>query len=335
MASTKHLFPLLIKTAFLLVMTCALVFSCKKDNTPVPLNKGKLQDVRFWAYQLDGLEEPAAIDAICNSHYDLIVMDQQRSILGAEDYDTKSDVARMHGSTNSKGKAKVVLCYFDVGQAESYRAYWQSSWTPGSPTWILSPDPDGWNDSYGVKYWSPAWKNIMKECLGKIIDDGFDGVYLDWLEIYNEPAVIAAAATEGKNPENELVSFLTELATYARSRDSSFIFIAQNAAEMGANQDYIKLFDAIAHEDIWYDGSGDPDNGGSQGDVAVDPLDTQEYLDQLKVWQLAGKPVFDVEYAEQPAHVSRAYSLGKENGFINYVTLRLLDKLSTTPPPGY
>lgn len=320
-------------TLFMIALLSAA--SCKKDSTSEGHEISSLADVSFWAYQIDGLEEPGSIDSICASHYDLIVMDQQRSISGSEDYNTRGDVARIHNSQNSRGGKKLVVAYIDIGQAESYRTYWQNGWQVGSPSWILEPDPDGWNNGYNVKFWSPEWKSIVKQYVAKIIDDGFDGIYLDWLMIYDSPAVHQAAQLEGKDATAELTSFVSELSDYARGRQKGFIFIAQNAAEMGEYPDYVKLFDAIAQEDIWYDGNGDPDNGGSQGDWQVDPSDSQLYVEQLAKWKEAGKPVFDVEYASIAENVSRAYSLGAHNGFRTYTTLRLLDKLSGTPPPGY
>jgi len=314
-----------------LIITC----SCKKDPGSENIAAASLKDVRFWAYQIDGLEDPASIDAICSSHYDLVVMDQQRSISGSEDYNTQMDIERIHNSLNSQGGKKLVVCYIDVGQAESYRYYWNAGWQQGNPSWILDPDPDGWNNSFGVKYWAPEWKSIMKGYIGKIINDGYDGIYLDWLLVFDDPAVRNAAQLEGKDPGEELISFIAELSSFSKELDSNFIFIAQNGAEMGEYPEYVRLFDAIAQEDIWYDGAGDPDNGGSQGDWPVDPGDSQFYISQLAKWQNQGKPVFNVEYAQLPDNVSRAYSLGDQHNFRTYTTLRLLDKLSGTPPPNY
>jgi len=318
-----------------LVCFILVLLSCHKDSGPDENSNSALKDVRFWAYQIDGLDVPSNIDSLCSSHYDLIVMDQQRSIKGSEDYDTRSDIQRIRNSSNSRGGKKLVVCYVDIGQAESYRYYWQAGWGFGNPVWIMDPDPDGWNNSYGVKFWVPEWKTIMSDYFQRIIDDGFDGVYLDWLEIYNFPSVAEAAKQSGLDVRQELFAFIKDLSTFARTKKPGFIFIAQNACELGEYPEYVNMFDAIAQEDIWYDGSGDPDNGGSQGDSAVDPTDSQQYIDQLALWQQQGKAVFNVEYAQLPANVSLAYSLGKQHDFRSYVTLRLLDKLSETPPPGY
>jgi len=63
----------------------------------------------------------------------------------------------------------------------------------------------------------------------------------------------------------------------------------------GIIPEYLKLFDAIAQEAIYYDGGGDPGTGEKSGAVAVDPEDSQEYVNNLKNWQQGGEPVFNVE----------------------------------------
>ena len=113
------------------------------------------------------------------------------------------------------------------------------------------------------------------------------------------------------------------------------MLIAQNAAELGEYPEYVEVFDAIAQEAIWYDGSGDPDTEEQPGDVSLDPEDSEEYVNHLKDWQQLEKPVFNVEYAKKSSNAKRAYRLGEEHEFVTYVTLRPLDRLTDTPPPGY
>lgn len=324
-----------IKHSLILLFIVPLFISCTGGDDEV-LNTGNpLGKVDFWAYQIDALDIPESIDSLCDSHYDLLVIDQQRSLKGSEGHATAADVARIRNSRNSRGENKIVVCYIDVGQAESYRYYWQAGWETGNPEWLLDSDPDGWNSSYGVKFWSPEWKTIMKHYIGRIIDDGYDGIYLDWLMIYDFPPAIEKAHREGVDIKQELTAFIGELTGYARGRKPGFLFIAQNAPELGTDAAYAGLFDAIAQEDIWYDGSGDPDNGGNEGDSPVDEVDSELLISDLQLWKNMGKPVFNVEYAVEPGNVNRAYNLGDQNHFKTYVTLRLLNKLTSTPHPEY
>jgi cysteinyl-tRNA synthetase len=326
----------IVYTGILTFIFLAL-FSCNKEGDEFSYSSQDtvFQKIRFWAYQLEGLDREGAIDSICDSHYDLIVMDQLRSLKGTEDHDTKADITRIKNSPNSRGGKKIVLCYIDVGQAESYRYYWENHWSIGEPSWILAPDPDGWNENYGVKFWDSQWVTIIEDYIGKIIDDGFDGIYMDWLQIYSTTIVKDAAAKEHALSEELILAFVRELSQFAWSRKNGFLMIAQNAPELGSVPGYIELFNGIAQEDIWFDGSGDPDDGGMQGDVAIPAEDSEYYIEELKKWKKAGKTILNVEYAQLPVNVSKAYSNGTTHNYKSYVTLRLLDRLTQTPPPGY
>jgi len=294
-----------------------------------------LKNVRFWAYQIQDQDENGNIQKLASTHYDLLVIDQTRSLKGQEDYNSKKDVDLLKKSANSKGKRKLVICYIDIGEAESYRWYWQTNWKIGDPDWIVAEDPDGWDENFPVKFWEDEWKEIMERNIDRIIEDGYDGVYLDWLEIYSFKQVADAAKQEGLDTRVELIKFIDEVSEYARSKKPDFIFIAQNAAEMGKYPEYVRLFDAIAQEAVWFDGSGDPDTGEHQGDRRIDKEDSRELINYLEEWQKLGKPVFNVEYAKDPDMVKEAYRQGGKNGFLTYVTLRPLDRITNTLSDGY
>ena len=316
-------------TMFFLLVTCSEKSTNSNDEIKT------LADVRFWGYQIQKQDHGDNMQKLIDSHYDLLVIDQTRSLLGDENYDSKADVQALKNSKNSVGGNKIVVCYIDVGEAESYRWYWQDGWKIGDPEWIAGADPDGWDENYPVIFWRAEWIDIMKEYLDMIIEDGYDGIYLDWLEVYDFEPVWKTAEKEDLNVVDELTNFIRILRNYANAKDPDFLFIAQNASELYDYPEYVNLFDAISQEQIWYDGGGDPDSGEQPGDVPMDPEDSDTYVRDLKEWKKQGKIVFNCEYAQKNENVERSYRLGKENGFKTYVSLRLLDKLSDTPPPGY
>jgi len=317
------------------VLVMAGLSGCSAENDPAPIPATTLTSVTFWAYQIDGLQDKTSIDAIVGSHYDLIVMDQVRSLKGSENHDSRADIARIRNSPNASGGKKLVLCYLDAGQAESYRYYWNPGWSSGNPSWILGADPDGWNDNYGVQYWSVEWRNIMNDYLLRIIEDGFDGVYLDWLMICRVPEAVAKAEEQGLEPVEEMIRLVKELHNTASARSPGFLFIAQNVAEITGEPELRGLLDGIAQEHIWFDGSGDPDNGGTEGDAAMEEGDSEYVSELLRSWKKNGLPVFHVEYAELPSNAQKAYSNGRKEGFCSYTCRRSLDRLTSTPPPGY
>lgn len=294
-----------------------------------------IQGVRFFAYQLQNIELPENIEKLSLSNYDLLILDQVRSIKGMENYNSKADVIKLHNSYGSSVNPKKVISYINIGEAEDYRYYWQEGWKVGNPNWILAPDPDGWSGNYPVKFWDSQWKNIIKDYLRRIIEDGYDGAYFDWIEIYSFKPVVELAESEGKNSETEIILFLRELKEYSKNLNPNFIFIAQNASELGKNPEWLEVFSGIGQEGIWFTWGGDPDTGEEPGDVPVDAELSEEILSNLKKWKNAGKIVLDIEYAQERNNVNLAYSKGKENGFITYVTLSGLDELSSTPPLDY
>ncbi|MBN1434323.1 endo alpha-1,4 polygalactosaminidase [Candidatus Fermentibacterales bacterium] len=329
------------RTAFIpfasLAALVTLSCSCMDDGPSGPGQDptGPLAGVEFWAYQLQDQTEGGNMQLLGESHYDMLVIDQTRSLAGEEWYDSAGDVAYLHSTDGSQGDPKIVVCYIDVGEAEDYRYYWQQGWQVGDPEWIAGEDPDGWDGNYPVLFWYDEWQDIVAGYLDRIIEDGYDGIYLDWLEVYDFGPVDSAAAAQGLDAEEELISYVQWIEQYAHARDPGLVIVAQNASEMGTYSEYVAVFDAIAQEAIWFDGGGDPDTGDVLGDVPVDPDLTQEYLDCLADWQALGKPVFDVEYCEQPTNVEEAYSSGESEGYVTYCTLTPLDGLTQDPPPGY
>jgi cysteinyl-tRNA synthetase len=115
----------------------------------------------------------AAVDA---TDYDVIVMD----LFQNESAFSPGQVSAL--GTKPSGARRLVLCYLSIGEAETYRYYWQESWKPGKPSWLEAENPD-WEGNYKVRYWDPSWQSIIagndSSYLKKILDAGFDGVYLD------------------------------------------------------------------------------------------------------------------------------------------------------------
>jgi cysteinyl-tRNA synthetase len=86
---------------------------------------------------------------------------------------------------------------------------------------------------------------------------GFDGVYLDWVEAYSDEQVAAQAEAEGLDPVQEMVCFVGDIASFGRAQNPDFLVIAQNAAELAKRDDYVAIIDAIAQEQVWFDGGAD------------------------------------------------------------------------------
>ena len=322
---------------------------------PVPLD-----NVVYWAYQLQDISEPGAVDALVTSHYDMLVLEPTRTDWSSDDrrFDTRRMVDRLKDSKASDElHRKLVIAYVDIGEAEDWRWYWtwSTDWDcvgdpPASwPEYILACDPDGWAGNYPVAYWDERWKDIVItgtnqnsdpygdyiSVLDEVIRDGFDGVYLDWVEGYENADVVSAAAAAGRDPAAEMVAFIQQIREYALARNSHFIIIQQNAAALcDGHPDLFSRIDAIAQEAVWYDGDATDDWHDPDGyDWPNEPDLTSYYVSYLERYLNAGLPVFDCEYALGYAGTAYANAYGK--GYVPYVTRRSLSRLTTTPPPGY
>ncbi|MCK4316801.1 MAG: endo alpha-1,4 polygalactosaminidase, partial [Anaerolineae bacterium] len=227
-----------------------------------------LDDVTTWAYQIQDISEPGAVDALVASHYDMLVLEPTRTDWSSDDklFDARGMISRLKNSQASDGvHRKLIIAYADIGEAEDWRWYWTWSkdWDcmgdpPADwPDYILACDPDGWGGNYPVAYWDERWKDIViygqnqssapygdyTSVIDEVIRDGFDGIYLDWVEGYENEAVVAAAQAAGKDPAVEMIAFIQEMRNYATARDPDFLIIQQNGSAL--SEGHPELFNVV------------------------------------------------------------------------------------------
>ena len=74
-----------------------------------------------------------------------------------------------------------------IGEAEDYRYYWKDSWDSDTPSWIKNQN-FSWRGNYKVEYWNAEWQDIIyrgpDNYLDKIMEAGFDGVYMDIIDAF-------------------------------------------------------------------------------------------------------------------------------------------------------
>ncbi len=308
-----------------------------------------LSDVDSWFYYIGVNEDvDVVLEQAAQSTYDMVVIDPIITERNSTDHDIAATVAMLHEAD------KLVIAYIDIGQAEDYRTYWQPGWRVGNPEWIVGEDPDGWTGNYPVAFWWDEWQAIwFDDLLPLILEAGFDGIYLDWVEAYSDENVVAFAEADGVDPVQEMIWFVSDIAEYTRAQRPGFIVIAQNAAELVEYDDYVDAIDAIAQEQVWFDGGAD----GIEGDCPLPATDadietvayvnslsdacrqlhedypdstlhvsSEEYLGYLTLARERGLIVFTVDYALEPDHVTWVHTTAREYGFIPFTGPRSLDR---------
>jgi len=78
-----------------------------------------------------------------------------------------------------KNAGKKVFCYMNFAVAEDWRFYWKYI----DKSIILGP-LESWPGEYYVKFWYVEWYKVITDYMKRILSARFDGVALDWINIY-------------------------------------------------------------------------------------------------------------------------------------------------------
>ncbi len=156
------------------------------DSVPNENNKDihELQQVENFLYLISTdnfASKTEMIQKISASNYDLIITDLFFNDVAF----SETEINQL--KTKANGGKRIVLSYINIGSAEKFRYYWKKNWGLHHPLW-LKKKYDGYEDEFWVKFWKKEWQNIIfgnaDSYIKKIIDAGFDGVYLDNVEAY-------------------------------------------------------------------------------------------------------------------------------------------------------
>ena len=257
-----------------------------------------------WTYQLQGAR-PADLD---KTLYDVVVMD---AFFGGG----APEVEKLRQMP--QGRRRINLAYLSIGEAEVYRYYWQRCCTGGKrPAWI-GPENKRWPGNFRVEYWDPEWKSIIyddeQSYLKRIIDLGFDGVYLDRIDVHAEFKGAKADARA------RMVAFVRALSAKAKALKPGFLVVAQNAEELATDDSYLAAIDGIAKEDLLF---------GETADGKRNPPDNIAFsTEMLKRAQSAGKHIMVVEYLKEASVIEKARTEILELGFAPYFAPRGLQHL--------
>ncbi|MEQ1648734.1 MAG: MJ1477/TM1410 family putative glycoside hydrolase [Hyphomicrobiaceae bacterium] len=275
--------------------------------------------VTSWGYQLQKLD----VGRAAGSPFDLLVIDYAKD--GSDDTAlSPAELERLKRKPD--GGRRIVLAYLSIGEAESYRSYWQAQWKRNKPGWLLGENPE-WEENYSVCFWEPEWQQIMcgarDSRLDLILDAGFDGVYLDKCDVYEDlQRHFKKVAAARSDIEGDMVQFISRLATQAKSRNPDFLVVMQNAEGLLEKPALRRVIDGIAKEELVF-GVDSPEKKNSKDDF--------EYSrDALALMKREGKLVLVVEYLNTPAKIKEAAEACAQNGFVLYVSAknRELDKLN-------
>jgi cysteinyl-tRNA synthetase len=322
-----------------LVLAGALALSATGDDARPKASRSNIGQVTSWGYQLQG-EGGKGIDfeRLTRADVDLLVID----LFDLGEELTAKQLASL--KRRPDGGRRIVLAYLSIGEAESYRYYWQKAWAKQPPGFLVAENSD-WQGNFKVRYWDPAWRTILlggnggsggsatgtadAGYLDRVLRAGFDGVYLDIVDAF-EYFGPEGEVPERKTAAQDMAELVLAVARHAREtrKRPDFLIVPQNGANIFAEisralgEKYLAAVDAIGAEDTFYYGSRDENN----------PLRIQhDTVAALRRFGAAGKPVLAVDYVTDPAKAKKFVALARKNGFVPYVGRRALDRLVLQP----
>lgn len=272
----------------------------------------------------------AAVQMLAACERDLIVLDAS--------FDSEGDWTPAEIETIRSGKSgRRVVAYVSIGEAEDYRSYWQKSWDAdkdgkpdvAAPKFLHTENPD-WKGNYRVRYWQPDWQALMLPAVDKVVEQGFDGIYLDIVdafEFYEYDETTKDWLDDRENPEagqtyrRDMIAWVSAIAKRARDKRPGFLVIPQNASQLLADESYRSLISAIGVEDLFMAGKKLKTEKQSRYVVS--------FLEKLKT---TGKPVLVIDYPKSNALHTEAFVLAAKQGFNLLLTDRQLKTLGMSHP---
>jgi cysteinyl-tRNA synthetase, unknown class len=319
-----------------LVLACCVLLACTRHGVPPALAQAQpptdaasspahlLAAAKSWGYQLQNIDP----DVLAGAPHDVIVIDYSRDGTDALAL-TAEEVARLR--VKPDGSPRIVLSYLSIGEAETYRSYWKWYWGwffgLFAPRWLAQQNRE-WRGNYGVRYWQDDWQKIIVggegSYIDRIIKAGFDGVYLDKVDEYEQDAL----AKENPNLRADMIAFVKALAAHARARKPGFLVVPQNGEELLRDASYRAVIDGLGKENLLF--------GEMRDKEASRPQDIDFNVANLKLLTGDRKPVFAVEYLDDPRLIANAKKRLLDYGFIPHFADRALDtmRIGDLPDPN-
>ena len=223
----------------------------------------------------------------------------------------------------SDGNRRIVA-YLSIGEAEDYRPYWKKEWEgDGRPGFLVEENKE-WKGNFRVRYWRKDWQTIVFSYLETIVNQGFDGVYLDIVDGYE---FFEKGKDNCINPETkrtyrqDMKLFVTEIVQFAKQRSARFIVIQQNAQALFEDSDYMARLDGIGAEDVF-----------TNGKRQQKEREINETIGYLKKAQAKGLIVVLVDYPKDANLQQFVCKNAMKNGLDVLITNRGLTKLGSFFP---
>lgn len=284
---------------------------------------GRLAPVNDWVYVLQPGTAGADPAALAATDFDLVVMDPSADGSTPGEF-SPATIGALRGS------GKIVLAYLSIGEAESYRSYFDPAWIdqpgsdPDAPAW-LGPFNPLFPDNYKVRYWLPEWQALLfgspGAALDRLLAQGFDGIYMDIVDAFDFWSDELPERTRAQ-ARADMVALIEALANHARTvrgpAAPRFLVFPQNGDTIVTDDEgqldalgacYLTAIDGIGVEDVFYN------------ELTLQPAAEITFRTGiLGHYTAAGRTVLSVDYVWNSASPSVPANAGRYGDFVARAT---------------
>lgn len=238
-----------------------------------------------------------------------------------ESYDLLVFDSQVHPPLRSlMDRGKILLGYISLGEVEKHRSYYEAVKKQG----ILGQENIYWKGSYYVDLRDPKWaKRVLEDLIPAILQQGFDGLFLDTLDNPGD--------MERKDPAKfkGMVNAAAHLVKGIRKNYPSIKIMMNRGYELLPQ--VAEVIDFEMGESLYSDYNF---KTKKYGFVAK-----SDYVLQMKWLKDAKKKnpnlqIVSLDYwdPKDKAEISQIYEVERKNGFIPYVATVDLDVIVPEPP---
>jgi cysteinyl-tRNA synthetase, unknown class len=226
-----------------------------------------------------------SIDQLLQNPAKLLILDYSQDGTDARRYQPK-DIDALHSN------GQQAISYLSIGEAEDYRYYFQDSWNSNPPSWLGKLNTD-WPGNFKVKYWDAEWQQQIIGYLDKIIESGFDGIYLDIVDgfdYWSDPNNGEGLVLDRADAARRMIDWVEKLTEYARVEKGkpNFFVIPQNAEDLlpyDTTGKFLQGISGVGVESLYYEKT----NPQSEESIAYRSANLNKVV-------AAGKSVLVIDY---------------------------------------
>ena len=286
----------------------------------------RINSARSWGYQLEGIK----FDDVQRSPYDLLVVDATTGLAAQRPF-RRDEVQALRTNLMDRRAWCSRTCRSAKPKTIDLNILRPEYMEEDAPDWLMHENKD-WKGNRIINFCSDGWqKTIFGDEQGnslyssdqlsplyKLIDLGFDGVYLDRVDVYEE------VGKQCPNAEERMVDFVVKLAAHARKRNPYFMVVLQNAEDLLKHPRMVKALDAVAKESLFHGwGGGD----GSNSKATSSAADITWSTTRLNIAKKAGRPVFVVDYCADRTRADLSVKSIRAQGYVPYIAKKSLNTL--------